>query len=136
MFLIEKITRIGVAVILKKDGKVLMGKRKGAHGSGTWSFPGGHLEFNETIEETAKRELKEETNLEIKTLTLGPYTEDFFEKEDKHYITIFVLADYVSGSPELMEPDRCEEWLWFSWNEMPENVFLPIKNLKKQGFKP
>jgi 8-oxo-dGTP diphosphatase len=39
--------KVGVGVIIKKDGKVLMGKRKNAHGDGTWSFTGGHLEFGE-----------------------------------------------------------------------------------------
>jgi len=50
---------IGVASIVIKDKKVLLGKRKNAHGAGTWAFPGGHLEFNDSIENYAKRELFE-----------------------------------------------------------------------------
>ena len=41
--------RVGIAAIVKKDNKVLLGKRKGSHGSGAWNFPGGHLEFFETL---------------------------------------------------------------------------------------
>ncbi|RLC15632.1 MAG: DNA mismatch repair protein MutT, partial [Deltaproteobacteria bacterium] len=52
---------IGVAAIVIKDKKVLLGKRKNAHGAGTWAFPGGHLEYKESIEECAKREVFEET---------------------------------------------------------------------------
>ena len=49
--------KVGLAVIVYKDGKILMGKRIGSHGVNTWSFPGGHLEFLETFEECAKREV-------------------------------------------------------------------------------
>ena len=59
----ENRPRIGVVVIIKKDNKILFGKRKGSHGEGSWSFPGGHLEFNENIEDCAVREVLEETGI-------------------------------------------------------------------------
>ena len=126
---------IGVAVIVIKDGLVLLGKRKNAHGDGTWAFPGGHLEFNESIEECARREIFEETGITISNLRYGPYTNDIFEKEGKHYVTLFVLADYASGEPEVKEPDKCEEWQWHPWPPMVKPHFLPIANLLKQNFK-
>ena len=61
----RELPKVGVGVIVVRDGKVLLGKRRGAHGEGSWSFPGGHLEFNELLEICAKREAKEETGLEI-----------------------------------------------------------------------
>ena len=60
--------KVGVGVIIIKDGKVLLGKRKNAHGEGSWSFPGGHLEFNEELFDCAKREVLEETGIKIKNL--------------------------------------------------------------------
>ena len=48
--------KVGVGVIVVKEGKVLLQRRRGAHGEGTWGFPGGHLEFKESWEECAKRE--------------------------------------------------------------------------------
>ena len=57
--------KVGLGVCIVKDNKVLLGKRKGSHGAGTWSFPGGHLEFQETWEKCAKREVLEETGLKI-----------------------------------------------------------------------
>jgi 8-oxo-dGTP diphosphatase len=126
--------KVGVAVIVVKDFKVLLGKRMNSHGSGTWQFPGGHLEFGEPIEDCAKRELFEETGLTIRNIRSGPYTNDIFKTEQKHYITLFIIADYDSGILTVKEPKKCEKWEWFSWSQLPDPKFLPIQNLIKQKF--
>ena len=131
----NKRPKVGVGVIVIKENKVLLGKRKGT-GSGTWCFPGGHLEFKEDIIDCAKRETLEEVGIEIKNLKLGPYTNDNNYKEDLHYITLFVISNYDSGDVRLMEPDKCEIWEWFEWNNLPKPLFLPIENLLKQNFNP
>jgi len=128
--------KIGVGVCVVKDGKVLFGKRKNAHGEGFWCFPGGHLELNENIEDCARREVLEETGLSIKNLRLGPYTNDIFENEKKHYVTLFVVADYGSGELKAMEPEKCEKWEWFGWDEMPSPLFISNQNLLKTGYSP
>lgn len=113
-----------------------MQKRRNAHGDGTWSFPGGHLEFGETPEACAAREVMEELNCRIRRARRGPFTNDVFAREGRHYITIFVLAEYDSGDIRIMEPDKTEAWQWASWEEMPRPRFLPIENLLAQGFSP
>lgn len=127
--------KVGVGVIIQKNGKVLLGKRKNAHGEGSWCFPGGHLEFNESWEDCAIRETKEETDLSIRNIRFATATNDIFSLEQKHYITIFMLADYDSGELKLMEADKCERWEWFDWNTLPQPLFLPISNLLKTNFK-
>ena len=124
--------KVGIGVIVYRDNKILLGKRKNAHGKGNWSFPGGHLEFGETWTSCAKREVLEETNLSIKNLEFYNVTNDIFEKENKHYITIFIECEYKSGTLQNMEPNKCERWDWFSWDDLPENLFLPIRNLLKK----
>ncbi|BBO87848.1 DNA alkylation repair protein [Desulfosarcina ovata] len=126
--------RIGVGVIVIRNGRVLLGKRKNSHGAGTWQFPGGHLEYGESIEACARRELHEETGLSISRLRMGPFTNDIFEKEQKHYVTLFVIAEGTEGDPEVKEPHKCECWEWFRWSAMPTPHFLPITNLLKQNF--
>ncbi|KKP59581.1 MAG: hypothetical protein UR53_C0001G0081 [Candidatus Magasanikbacteria bacterium GW2011_GWC2_34_16] len=133
---ITKRPKVGVGVIVKKDGKVLMQKRKGAHGFGTWCFPGGHMEFGESLEETARRETIEELGIEITNIWVGPYTNDVHTGEGKHYVTLFVVSDYASGDPKIMEPDKTEFFDWFDWEEMPRPLFLPIINLLEQGYNP
>ena len=125
---------IGVAVIVVRDGRVLLGRRKNAHGAGTWQFPGGHLEFGESIEDCARRELMEETGLTIERMRMGPFTNDHFEAEGKHYVTLFVIAESTAGEVRLREPDKCSRWDWFPWPQVPHPPFLPIVNLLKQGF--
>jgi 8-oxo-dGTP diphosphatase len=128
--------KIGVGVIVIRDGKVLLGKRKNAHGEGSWCFPGGHLEFNEEIEDAAVREVSEETGIKIKNLRLGTFTNDIFRKEGKHYVTLYVIADYDSGEVETREPHKCERWGWFEWEKLPEPLFIPIQNLLRQNYNP
>ena len=128
--------KVGVGVIIVRDKKVLLGKRKNAHGAGTWNFPGGHLEWGETIEECARREVKEETGLDITNIKTGPYTNDISEGENNHYITLFAIADSGHGNPKLMESEKCEGGEWFEWDKLPSPLFLPIQNLLKQNFSP
>ena len=131
---------IGIGVIILRKGKVLLGLRKGSHGAGTWSFPGGHLEFGESIEECAQREALEETGLRITGIRFGPFTNDLFPKEGtnegRHYVTLFAIADCPSGKPEVREPDKTGRWEWFSWGKLPQPLFLPVRHLREQGYSP
>lgn len=127
---------VGVAVIILKKGKVLLGKRKGAHGSGSWAFPGGHLEFNESFEDCSRREVFEETGLSVKDCRFAAVTNDVFHQNNRHYVTVFVVCEYEDGTPQIKEPDKCEQWEWFFWNEFPNPLFLSLKNLLNQGFIP
>jgi 8-oxo-dGTP diphosphatase len=128
--------KVGVGVIVIKDGKILLGKRKNAHGDGTWSFPGGHLELGESWEDCAARETMEEVGITIKNIRFGTVTNDIFLQEGKHYITIFMLCDYDSGEVRVMEAEKCEKWEWFHWGQLPQPLFIPIQNLLEKKFNP
>lgn len=128
--------RIGVAVIIKKDKTVLLGKRLSLHGSGCWAFPGGHLEHGELVFDCAKRETLEEVGVTITNLKKEPYTEDFFTESEKHYLTLFVSADLESGTPQVREPDKCKEWQWFTWDALPTPLFAPITRLRDLDYTP
>jgi len=126
--------KVGIGVIVIKGNQILLGKRKNAHGAGFWSPPGGHLEFGESFEECARRELLEETGLEVRDIVQGPITNDLFLDENKHYITISMIAQHDQGEPKALEPEKCEDWYWFDLSKLPSPLFLPFANLLKQGF--
>jgi len=134
-----KNVRVGVAVVLRRGGEVLMGLRKGSHGAGAWSFPGGHLEPGETVQQCAARELAEETGIEIdsKRFKKLTFTNDIFENEEKHYVTLYVEVAPEPGllklNAKLLEPDKCDAWCW--QDAPPNPLFLPIENLLKDGFR-
>lgn len=125
MELNENRPKIGVGVMIFKDNKILLGKRKNAHGAGEYTWPGGHMEYMESFEQTIRRETKEETGLEItnvkflRVLNLKAYT-------PKHYVDILMTADWKSGEPKVLEPNTCEGWDWYDINDLPEPLFKAV----------
>ena len=132
----EPTTRVGVGVLIFRGGRVLLGLRRGSHGEGTWAPPGGHLEFGETPEACARREVLEETGLALGELSRGPYTVDAFPEAGRHYVTLFVIAESAQGEPRAMEPEKTAAWEWHAWSALPAPLFAPLASLRAQGFAP
>jgi len=128
----NKEVRVGVGVIIWRNNRILLGQRIGSHGAETWATPGGHLEVDESIEECAQREVLEETGLVVNSVTKLGFTNDIFEKEKKHYVTLFVAASSDAGEPQVTEPDKCRQWKWCKLDELPEPLFLPLVNLLQE----
>jgi 8-oxo-dGTP diphosphatase len=128
--------QVVVAVFILKDNKFLIGKRIGSIGEGTWCIPGGRLEFGEELLEGAQREVLEETGLKIKNLRLGTVVNDYSIKDKWHYATICYVADYISGTVKIMEPNKCLEWRWVEWKNLPKPLFAPMKLMVDQRFNP
>lgn len=126
--------RVGVGVFIFKDGKFLMGKRVGAHGSGSWSVPGGWLEYAESFQDAAIREVKEETGLTITNVRFGALTNNIFADEQIHSLTVWMTSDWDSGMPTILEPDKFVEQRWVSFDELPEPLFLPWQELLASEF--
>jgi len=117
--------RVGIGILILKGDEVLLGKRIASHNKDTWQSAGGHLEFGESFEDCAKREVLEETGLTVKNIKQIIATNDIFPKDHKHYVTIFMACDYEGGIPQPLEPNKCFEWRWFDRNNLPDNLFLP-----------
>ena len=118
----ENFPKVGIGVMIFKEGKILLGKRKGSHGEGEYAFPGGHLDYMETIEDCAKRETFEETGIEIKDIRFQ-FVANVHKYKPKHYLHIGVIADYQSGEVQIREPEKCEGWNWYSLDNLPEPLF-------------
>ncbi|MBI5586227.1 MAG: NUDIX domain-containing protein [Deltaproteobacteria bacterium] len=131
-----RIPHVGVGVIIIREGFVLLGRRIGSLGAETWALPGGHLEFGESIEDCAVREVLEETGLALEAIAQGPYSNNFFPAEEKHYVTLFITARCPTGKPLVLEPDKCSTWQWFRWSELPQPLFPPLASLVRSGYVP
>ena len=114
--------KVGVGFLIVNDFKILLGKRKNAHGQGAWATPGGHLEFGD-FEECAKR-VFEETGLIAESIKKLWFTNDIHLQDDKHYITIFMIVDKYSGKLNNLEPEKCEGWQWFDIHNLPSPLFF------------
>jgi len=129
--------KVGIGVLIQNDkNQVLLGERMGSHGAGEWCFPGGHLDFGETIAEAAIRETKEETGLDVSECKLISVADElrYIKTDNKHFLNIGIMAKYEGGEPKVMEPNKCKEWKWFSLEELPEKMLegteLIMKNFK------
>lgn len=121
--------RVGVAVIIVKQGRLLLIRRKRSHGAGSWAVPGGHLEFGESPAECAVREAFEEVGLAVREPRCVALTHDVFHAERKHYVTIWMSADCPSDPLVAPSNDEVAEWGWFAWDDLPSPLFLPLENL-------
>jgi 8-oxo-dGTP diphosphatase len=121
--------QVGVAVIIAHNGRVLLLKRKGSHGEGTWAPPGGHLEFGESLEECAMRETIEETGIVIDNVQFVAITNDVFASEQKHYMTVWMEGSHASGQATVAYPDKVQEVAWAPWDALPQPLFIPFQNL-------
>lgn len=131
----KKYPKVAVAVVVVKDDRVLVGKRKEVYGRGTWAFPGGGLKFGETFEECVRRETREEAGIEIGDISFAHAINDFLSDKSKHYVTLYFKANYVSGEPHPADGEF-EEWQWAGWDNLPSPRFIPLENLLKSGYRP
>ncbi|CAH0484415.1 unnamed protein product [Peronospora farinosa] len=138
----KTVVRVGIGVLLmskKHPDCVLIGQRKGSHGEGKFALPGGHLEMYESWEECAIREVKEETDLNLKEAHFATVTNDPMEDEGKHYITILMQA-IVDDEQTVrnMEPNKCEGWSWVPWAELctRDDMFTPLLHVTHSNFTP
>ena len=131
--------RVGVGIILLKDNKLLLGKRhedpekagSELHGEGTWTLPGGKLEFKEDPKDCVYRETLEENSIEIDKdkLKVISVTNDI--SGDSHFVTIGFLCEHFKGEAKVMEPEEITEWRWFDINDLPSPIFFPSEKMIK-----
>ena len=119
-----------VGVMILKDGKILIGKRKetATHGPNEYSLPGGHIEADESFEQAILRETLEEAGIKIKNLKfLCVANTDAY----KGYQSILVnfIADWESGEPKDFEHENIGEWQWRDVDDLPLPLFIPTKIL-------
>jgi len=132
----SNIPRVGFGImILNENNEVLLGLRHNdpkkadseLHGEGSWTMPGGKLEFQESLIEGAKREVEEECGLIVKSLEFISVSSDM--APDAHFVTIGFLCREFEGEPEAREPNEIIEWQWYDADGVPGSTFPPSRKI-------
>lgn len=131
---------VGVgALIFNGEGQLLLTLRgkKAKNERGKWEIPGGAVEFGETIEESLKREIKEELAIEIEVIEMLQLCNHIIPDEKQHWVSPTYICKIIRGEPKILEPEKCDEIGWFSLEEaekLPLSIVtkLDIAVLKKR----
>lgn len=136
---------IGIGIVLRRGGDVLLGIRKNAHGAGQYSLPGGGVEGAETFAECAAREMREETGIVIapEHFAAWTFTDDPFPEIGKRFATLYYVADAPESARLLeqadaggtgfipgLEPQKCERWDWHPWSRLPAPLFGGLHKIR------
>ena len=139
-----------VDLIVRKGNHILLEIRGHEPFAGVHAFPGGHMDYGETVEQTALRELKEETSIEAKIVgILGVYSDPNRDPRGQRVTTVFI-ADWLNGNPVGADDAESAEWVneaelrnpslrlafdqslmlrdYFEWRKHPTETFWSSKD--------
>ena len=117
------------AVILAGE-RILLAVRRDLRG---WELPGGHVQPGESAQEALIREVREETGLTVRDIRFLGITNDVFETEDRHYVTLWTTAEAPEGEPYVAAPYEMDALGWFAPGDLPAPLFLSLRNLLGGG---
>ena len=130
----ENYIKIWVGIIIRDWNKILLWHRCKnkedtwwIHEPDTRCLPWWKQEYNETVIQAAIREVKEETNLDIKNPKVFTALDDI--ATDRHFLTIWFICEKFSWELKCMEPTKEDERKWFDLDVLPENLYSPTKHL-------
>lgn len=127
---------VGVGVFVMRDGQFLVLQRKGSHGEGTWSVPGGWMEYGESFEQASVREIDEESGMKIRNIGYAALTNNLMLDEGIHSLTVWTTADWDGGEPTITEPDKCAAQQWVNFETLPRPLFKALELLLESEFLP
>ena len=129
--------KVGILVAIRQGDLVLLGKRRGRHAPGLWQFPGGHLEGGESFAGGGIRETEEETGIILPAAYLWTVVNTIYHLEKRHYVCVILVADMPAGQePRVMEPEKCEQWGWYRWDQLPAPLAPSTEQLVTRGLNP
>lgn len=119
----------GGVLIFNKKKEILLKKRSATsrNEAGKWEKPGGEIDFGEKSIDAMKREVREETNIEIDIWGIFPHSDHIIKKDRQHWLALNFLASHKAGTAKNMEPKNCDELGWFSLKKLPKNIAQPTR---------
>ena len=116
---------VGVgAVIVDDEGRLFLARRGPGAGNerGLWEFPGGSVEYGERLADALRREMAEEYGIEIEVGALLDVVDHILPDEGQHWVSPSFVCRIVSGTPAIVEPEKCSEIGWFAPDKVPAGL--------------
>ena len=116
---------VGVgAIVFDAQGRVFLAKRghEASNDQGLWAWPGGEVEFGETLTEAIRRELLEEFDMVIEPIFQIAAFDHLLDGGQQHWVSVAFIALHISGEPCIKEPGKCSDFGWFSLDRLPATL--------------
>lgn len=109
-------------MVFNAEGKVFLSQRgpESKNERGCWEFPGGSVEYGETLAAAITREFREEYEMEIKVTELLHVADHILPEEHQHWVSPTFIAHHTGGTPRIVEPTKCTAIGWFALAALPE----------------
>lgn len=123
--MIKGVDYIGVgvgAIIFNDNNEIFLAKRgkEARNEKHRWEFPGGSVEFGETLADALRREILEEYGFAIEVVRLLDVVDHILPEEKQHWVSPAFLCRYKHGTPSILESHKCEEIGWFRLDSLSE----------------
>ena len=116
---------VGVGAILIDDqGRLFLARRgpQAKNERGLWEFPGGSVEFGETLAQALQREMREEYGLTIQVGALLDVVDHILPEESQHWVSPTFLCRVIEGTAVIREAGKCTQIGWFPPDELPADL--------------
>ncbi len=118
------------ALIVNEKGEIFLTKRgeRATNERGTWEIPGGKVQFGETLQDAARREMKEEYGVDLILTYQFPAQDHLIPAEQQHWVPTSFIARITQGqTPTILEPDKCSAIGWFRLDALPDPLSIITK---------
>ena len=109
-------------IVINNQNQILLGKRKNAYRAGLYGLPGGRTNLGEKIIDGSIRELAEETSLQAKKIEFFTTVKGYMSDKQHNFIIFIFVCRSFTGTPQLIEAEKCEGWDWFDLDKLPKNI--------------
>ena len=110
---------VGTGLAILRDGKLLLYRRTRPPEAGHWNIVGGKVDHMEHSVDACRREAEEETGLKIGDVNLLTLSEQVFDADRHHWVSVIYGTEDIDGEARVTEPEKLPEFGWFPLDDLP-----------------
>lgn len=120
---------VGTGLAILRDGKLLLYRRVRPPEAGHWNIVGGKVDHMERAADACRREAEEETGLSIGSIAFLTLSEQIFDEDRHHWVSLIFRTLDIEGEARVTEPDKLPEFGWFDLDDLP----APLSRFTKEA---